>query len=430
MKKILLLSMAAGMLMASTETIKVSGDMRVSYDNLQYKMANGDKKSNDSMLTNRMRLGFKYSPNEHSFATAQLSYNKQFGQTNVQNNQFDSFDWYVNEKSSSNELHVRYAYFDYKEDKLFGQNIPWSVGIGRKNSTQGKLINLRDDDKNTAPLAHIVNAEFDGVSFTMNTEQISGLKGSSVKIATGRGMSNTNAAMSPAPYSTNDLNKPINLAGINIVPYDDGKLHTEFQATYASNLVDITSSGFDSNGNFNPANYNSSLKEVGDEYLFAMMSSYKVPNYHNLIVFGSVAMTRTSPKSGETMLGSSDAKTGASIWVGAQQDCLLVKDAKIGVEFNHGSKYWRPFTYGEDTAVGSKIATRGNAYEMYLTKQINKNMSFQARYTYIDYDYSGSNGFFGSQTGTPMKVSSLNGDIAGAVADSAQDFRMYLRYQF
>ena len=431
MKKMLLLSLGAScILSASVDSLKFSGELRTSYDNLQYKMANGDTKSNDSMLVNRMRLGFKYSPSENSYMTAQVSYNKQFGQTNVSNNGFDSFDWYINEKSSSNELRVRYAYFDYKKDELFGANIPWSIGIGRKNSTQGKLINLRDDDKNTAPLGHIINAEFDGVSLTLHTENILGLKGSLIKLATGRGMSNTNSAISPAPYSNNDLDQPINMAGLNIVPYDNGLLHTEFQATYASNLVDITSSGFDNNGNFNPANYNSTLHQVGDEYLFSFMTSYKIPSFQNLLLFGSVAMTQTKPKDGETMLGSQDSEIGTSVWVGIQKDCMLMDDSKIGFEFNQGSKYWRPFTYAEDTAIGSKIATRGNAYEMYLTKHIDKNLSLQVRYTYIDYKFSGSNGFFGSQTGTPIEISKLGNDIAGSVADNAQDFRAYLKYQF
>jgi hypothetical protein len=59
-------------------------------------------------------------------------------------------------------------------------------------------------------------------------------------------------------------------------------------------------------------------------------------------------------------------------------------------------------------------------------------LSFQLRYTYIDYDYSGSNGFFGSQSGTPMKISDIPSttDLAGVVVDKAQDIRAYLRYKF
>jgi len=55
---------------------------------------------------------------------------------------------------------------------------------------------------------------------------------------------------------------------------------------------------------------------------------------------------------------------------------------------------------------------------------LGKNLTAQLRYTYIDYDYTGSDMFFG-QTGTPMKVS----DTPGAV-ESAQNLRLSLRYRY
>ena len=111
---------------------------------------------------------------------------------------------------------------------------------------------------------------------------------------------------------------------------------------------------------------------------------------------------------------------------------IISEKGRWGVEFNHGSKYWRSFTYGEDTAIGSKIAARGDAYELYFTEPLTTALSFQLRYTYIDYDYSGSNGFFGSQSGTPMKISNIPSttDLAGVVVDKAQDIRAYIRYKF
>ncbi len=51
--------------------------------------------------------------------------------------------------------------------------------------------------------------------------------------------------------------------------------------------------------------------------------------------------------------------------------CPLTPDsARVGLEFNHGSQYWRPMTYGEDTFAGSKIATRGDAWEVYRNQKI------------------------------------------------------------
>jgi hypothetical protein len=138
------------------------------------------------------------------------------------------------------------------------------------------------------------------------------------------------------------------------------------------------------------------------------------------------------------MLGSPNDESGTSYWVGVQQPILDGK-GKLGLEYNHGSKYWRPFTYGEDTMIGSKLAARGDALEAYFTYQMTEALSLQLRYTAIDYDYTGSNGFFGA-SGTPTKIADIKaGADAGDpmaqamlpnIVESAQNIRAYVRYKF
>ncbi|MGC9351716.1 MAG: DUF3373 family protein, partial [Sulfurovum sp.] len=152
-----------------------------------------------------------------------------------------------------------------------------------------------------------------------------------------------------------------------------------------------------------------------------------------------------------------ESKTGTSYWVGTQLP--IIEDGKLGLEYNHGSQYWRPFTYAEDTMIGPKTAARGNAYEAYFTYQLTEALSAQLRYTKIDYEYTGSNSFFGSD-GTPMKIDTIKDQAAwgeqylaanpGAdpetdqnaamayqaigmaqnVVETAEDFRFYIRYRF
>jgi hypothetical protein len=86
-------------------------------------------------------------------------------------------------------------------------------------------------------------------------------------------------------------------------------------------------------------------------------------------------------------------------------------------------------TYGEDTAIGSKIATRGDAWEVYWLKPLTKSLSTSIRYTMIDYDYSGSNAFFGVD-GTPTKLSELPANQKGMYVDKANDLRIMIRYKF
>ena len=132
----------------------------------------------------------------------------------------------------------------------------------------------------------------------------------------------------------------------------------------------------------------------------------------------------------DSMLGSDKSETGTSFWVGAQMPNLT--GGKFGLEYNRGSEHWRPFTYGEDTMIGSKLAARGSAIEAYWTQPLIEDVfSMQVRYTQITYDYTGSNAFFGDG-GTAMAMSDVEaaGGMMGDPIEKAQDIRVYFRYRY
>lgn len=448
--------------------LKWDVDFRSSVDNLNYKMAGstvpfmnpnndpllpasgtpvnvGDKQKNDAVLSNRLWLGMSYAATKNLSFVGQLAYNKIFGERslspdNVQNN--DGFDWVSGESAYDDTLRVRSAYFFYTDDELAGLDVPWTISIGRRPSTEGHLINLRDDDQASSPLAHTINVEFDGASAKFGMEELTGLEGSYFKLCAGRGMSNAEPRFNPAPYATSkESTNTVDMGGIIIVPYDDKQYSSGFQYTYANNLIDITDSGMNTN-NITPAaptwNYNPTMEAVGGLHTataFAMVNGIGdgwSEFLDDTTIFVSGAMSKTDPYAGKTMLGSNESETGYSYWIGTQFPSLISDEGRWGAEFNHGSQYWRPITYGEDTLIGSKIAARGDAYELYFTEPLVKDiLTFQLRYTYINYNYSGSNGFFGSTSGTPMSMEEVKQlGIGGMIVDSAQDIRAYIRYKF
>jgi len=138
-------------------------------------------------------------------------------------------------------------------------------------------------------------------------------------------------------------------------------------------------------------------------------------------LFASVAATYYDAKDGYTLIGSDDggSESGYSYWVGAVFPDMITESGKFGLEFNHGSKYWTPMTWAEDTATGSKIAVRGNAYEAYWNFNLFgvKYLASQVRYTYTEHEY------------TP------NINCAGWVAPEAvditsQDIRVSVSYRY
>lgn len=414
--------------------LKFNLDYRFAIENMHYKMADGSTAKNDAFMTNRLWMNMGYQATNHLSFSAQLAYNKAFGArsgaSDPTSSSFESFDWVANENAYNDTLRVRSAYLFYKDVEFMGLDIPWTFSVGRRPSTNGHLVSLRDDDKESSPLGHSINVEFDGISsqFMLNKAT-----GTYVKICAGRGMSNAAPKFSSTPYAdVNDVtaNAGMDLIGLIFVPYDNKQYSVATQYYYASNLIDVKNpldytQGFDTVGGMHSGTINFVAKGIGNKWNKFL---------DDTTLFFSAAMSITDPKANQGMLGSADgeSKTGTSYWVGTQFPSLLTKNGKWGLEYNHGSKYWRSITYGEDTNIGSKLAARGDAYEAYMTEYLIEDiLSLQLRYTYIDYKYSGSNGFFGNTSGSSMTMDqAIGAGMGGNVVDKAQDIRLYLRYRF
>lgn len=422
---------------SGNDNLKWDVDFRTQVDNIQYKLANGSKAKNDALLTNRLWLGMGYKADDNSSFHGKLSYNKAFGDTanHSQSNTnpgYANFDWVTNENATDNTLKVKEAYWLYTQEKLFGSNIPWAASVGRRPSTDGLPINIRNDQKENSPLSHVVDVEFDGFSIKLDTEELTGLQGSWFKICGGRGLTNAKPRfdMSGTSYaSDNTKNVDVDMLGFIAAPYDNGQYSVHMNYAKAWNLI-----GFDgqSLSNYQNSGTAPSFKDTGDiEFATILFKTEGIGNgisdyLDNSVAFASFAASKTNPNANGNpmtsgMLGSQDSETGTSVWLGVNAPCPILPDsAKIGFEWNKGSKYWRSMTYGEDTYAGSKIATRGQAWEVYRNQQLTKALSWGLSYVYMDYDYAGSNSFFGAD-GNPDAT--LN-------VVSAQDIKTYIRYKF
>ena len=435
------------------DNIKWGVDLRTQMDSLRYTMADGSKRSNDSLLSTRLLLNMAYTPDNKNIFKGVLAYNKAFGADFGGNGSgamprgwgMDTFDWVTNEALTENSLKVKEAYWLYMGDSIGEADMPWTVSFGRRPSTDGMLVNLRNgDDEYKSPLAHMINVEFDGASAGVNLDSITGIPGSAVKLCLGQGSTNAAPMFSGATNYTDDENdlEDIKLAGLIITPYDDGQITSKIQIYRAWDLPGYSPSEmgllFDDDAATNPG----VMSQAGDIDGYAWSTLVNGIGEDGILaetkLFASLAMSRTNPNAGQYMLGmptpmgtigadAGESKTGTSYWVGAQ---IPLFDGQFGLEFNHGSKYWRPFTYGEDTLAGSKLAVRGDAWETYYIYPITQALSLEARYTYMDYDYTGSNNFFGAD-GAPMTMEEANAmGMGDMVVDKASDFMFNARYRF
>ncbi len=473
----------------SGDNIKWGVDLRTAIDNINYDLANGTSAGKSDLMSLRLWLNMAYAPDTHNVFKGQLSMNKAFGAdfaspTNRNFSLGGQFDWTGNEALTDNSLKVRQAYWLYLGDSAFGADIPWTFSLGRRPSTGGFLANLREDDAAQSPLGHLINVEFDGLSSKLDLSNVTGVPGMSIKVCMGKGSTNASPLFASAtPYAEGNQIEDVDLAGFIFEPYNDGQLIVKATlyrgfgvpgqnpiptiggANPMNPSLSLTASPFVTTGDMDGAGISVMVDGLTDEGYFA-----------DAKVFASFAWTKSNPDAGQMMLGSADSETGTSYWIGA---VLPVDESSyFGLEFNHGSEYWRPFTYSEDTMIGSKLATRGDAFEAYFNYQLTDSLSAQIRYTDIQYDYTGSNGFFGNFSGASNKISDIKdgaatfaqlggtldangannlgvvtgnliasgmppaqaqqtaGALAGAalfapnVVEAAQDFRFYLRYRF
>jgi len=466
---------------AAQDNIKFDVDFRTAVDSINYETVNGTEYSNDALLSNRLWLNMGYMPSDTMIFKGQLAYHKAYGASFSQRGTgfgFDTFDWISNETLNDDKIRVREAYWLWTPKV---GDFGFTVSLGRRPSTNGFLANIREDDpKAKSPLGHVINMEFDGASAGIQLDNV--LPGMLFKLCLGRGLTNatgwgSQAANYLAPagmgsmvggstlpnYVEDDSNlDTVDLAGFIFVPYDDGQYTVKTTWYRGFSVPGLVATGMNAyydgttgaQMGMEPTAY--AMQSVGD--MDGMAISVKVTGIGDGIsdfldgttVFASYAMSKSHPDadiirdvtmidvtgtnpnqsqtmSAPSMLGSSDSETGHSIWVGAVMPNLT--GGKFGIEYNEGSEHWRPFTYGEDTMIGSKLAARGNAIEAYWTQPlIDDTFSMQVRYTQIDYDYTGSDGFFGDG-GTPYKIGSAEAKAMNAI-ESASDLRVYFRYRY
>lgn len=455
------------------DNIKWNVDFRTAYDIVDYKIKSpmgGSSSIDNGIWTNKLILGMAAQPVDNLVFKGALGVYKMFGHNGATAyNAFQNMDWFASQTPDDSTIRLREAYFLYFGDM---GDVHYSASFGRRPSVDGFMTNLRADNADPAsPVGHNINMEFDGASFKFDLDKLTGISGLYAKLCLGRGNTNADskyptfdnfagtrttaqmmATALPYTQSSND-SANMDLAGLLIQFYDDGQYKVMANYFQGWNMMGANIQNVNQNGT--PANpmddtWAINLTDVGD--LTGWSLSLQVNGIgdgisdflDDSIFFISYAGSKTDPKgthgtmmsspwmggSGDIteMLGSSKSETGYSYYAGLQFPGFMAGQ-RLGLEYNHGSKYWRSFTYGEDTLVGSKLSTRGDAYEIYYTLPlVGKNLTAQLSYVYIDYDYSGSDMFFGS-TGTPMTQAEAAA-MGMNFVESASNIRASIRYRY
>lgn len=392
---------------------------------------------NDSLLLNRFGLNLKANATEDITVKARLLMYKVWGHetmTPVEGNffadrAFGPFDGTVTHVPSDNTLRVDYAYATWSN--IGGAPIWFS--IGRRPSTGGVPSNIRQNTERigTAGIPNImVDYAFDGLTLGVAPD-IAALPGAYAKLCYGRGYDSgfkTNGGL-----FQNSL-KDTDFLGINVVPYDTDNLHVELQWQRGWNIFNAPSDGVNFMGMPMPVSLN-----MGDISWFGgvIMGKLEKLGPGDLNLFASAAMSKTHPNTntfqlpffsisgmgtfngGFGLLYDDDpntlevdkrSHTGSAIYLGGRYD-IKATGTKIGLEYNHGTKYWIGMVPAGDDLWTSKLGTRGDVTEVYLIQELNKKpiakrgkAFVRIGYQYYKFNYTGSNNWVGE----PKKISELS----------------------
>lgn len=410
--------------------------------------------NNDIIYTNRLRLDMK------SVITSDLSFHgrlaayKVFGDsTGVKFNQGSlgdiTFDGNTSSLPHGDTIRMERAYFVYKHDV---GNIPLSLSLGRRPSTEGPPLEYGNYSLvGGSPLATIINWQFDGASLTFGLEDLTGIPGASFKLCYGVGFEADWGNSTSLNYMQSDL-EDVHMFGFISDFYDNGNTSVMFNYAHAWDITDgfagtsvmpFIISKQDTNGDGeaeyffeqNSGGYISRLEpmtNIGDwdaaSLLLRTNLKEKVADI-DLFLAGSWSSTDPSRVSknpfyeimGMGLLSSNgdlEERDGYSIYAGALFPMPL--DARLGLEYNWGSKYWFNFTGAEDSLIGSKQAVRGDVCEAYYIQPIIKNNFFVKLGTqFYDYKYTGS----GNPLGEPVRISDTTSmDTINPVIDEVWNY--------
>jgi hypothetical protein len=330
-----------------------------------------------------------------------------------------SFDGTTGRQPGDNKLLLDRAFMNW--NNIGG--LPVWFSIGRRPTTDGPPTNLRmNNEERMATTIAYMDYPFDGISLGYAYNNLGSLTDAPgrIRFCYGRGFE-----AGPNPENTGMTD--VDFAGINWDVYQKGDRFFNFQSFGAFNIFNVPGDTYFPNplelaqeAMYPDSTDNQYLDRINMGNIFQTAAVY-MDKYQNLNYFVTAGWSHTEAKAtdemGITLMGDfwapPEDKDGYNLYVGARYN-MPDLGLKIGAEYNHGTKNWLPFAPGHDDMYSSKLATRGNVYEIYgiydipAGEAISKYGRAFIRLGYQHYDYNYT--YSGMWLGTPNKIDDIQSD--------------------
>ena len=371
--------------------VKLYGDFRSRLDYYNAEGVFGTKYENDTLWTNRFRLNMRVAATENVEFLGRLAMYKVWGMesatTDASGTAWPQFDGNSTRTPSDNALRVDRAYLNF--NNIGGAPIWFS--IGRRPTTDGNPSNIRMNYTERSGTPLIMDYAFDGMTVGYAYKWGGVLGTGRVRLCYGRGFED---GLQVDGQNMNDMD----FVGASWDILQKGDRFIYAQSFLAANVVnypnfqdpsiDSLMTGLRENvGNIQHSGATYMDKIAGLNYFVAGGWSRTDPNEKGM--FNDYAAGAGT---------NQEVENGYHAHVGIRYDIDPI-GLKLGTEWNYGSQYWIGMTPGHDDFYQSKIAARGNVYEVYgiydlpTGKAISKYAKTFMRLGYqrYQYNYTGSN---------------------------------------
>jgi hypothetical protein len=364
----------------------------------------GYQADNSVLYTSRLRLNLAAKVAENVSFAGRLAMYKPWGDSSgiqVFNGQSNSLniDGTTASVPNSDILRVDRAYFDWKS--IGG--LPVYLSIGRRPSAGGPPLHLRQDEmRGGTPLGSVIDFQFDGITAGWHLNDVSTLR-LCYGLGYESGFGSAEQLKQPA-----DRLKDTHFLGVNWDVYTTEQTHLQATVARAFDVAD----GF--NGLVVLPDNPVTGAPVGAPLVMRYTPSANLGNLDLASAlalrhqgpfdcFASVSYLKSDPNTTTTPFGglfcdpfdTPQEQDATMVYAGARY--TFPNDAtKLGLEYNHGSKYWFNFANAADDILGAKTNTRGDVWEMYLTHRITERFLAKVDVIRYDYDYSGSGWHIGA----------------------------------
>ncbi|RUM88164.1 MAG: hypothetical protein DSZ24_04395 [Thermodesulfatator sp.] len=392
-------------------------------------------KENDTIWTNRMRLNFKVSPTENTRVKVRLAYYKIWGMSDnyISPEIFPGMDnnFTFGVRPSDSRLYVDRAYFNW----VGIAGLPIWVSFGRRPTTHGAPLHLREglDKRDATPAGINFDVPFDGATIGF---QYHWPWPGRIRVCYGRGFE------SGFKLYEDRAKDDIDFYGFawDVIDDHERNMLLIIQAFKAEGIMDFPEGTFyfsDIGPMHVTTRHNlGDIYEIGATWLHKVDIPYiglegvdyfisaglsiadpdkvaAMPVYNPMMgrvinmYYGLLGGFSMDPRKVDT-----DTHAGWAVYVGARIPLPWIPGAKVGLEYNYGSKWWMPFSMGTDDVYINKLTTRGHVAEVYWIQDLPAGdaLSKYAKvflrlgFQYFWFNYSGS----GMWLGEPHEIHELD----------------------